>query len=181
MTSDMETLAQLLEATLDHRQHKQGKLSFGMVGLLVELLAHFTSGGRSQDRREETWVLASPAQYRRLGVSAAEHTTFGGALLQEFYQIQLGSKYLALAPTAEYSEELLQDEEGTYKLPENEVVTIKKELIGLMISVPPSIQAQLGETISVIADSDFWTRWDTLVDVNFPLHTFIQWKDSDFA
>ena len=58
-----------------------------------------------------------------------------------------------------------QDEEGQYKLPENEVITIKKELIGLMISVPPSIQSQLGETISVIADSDFWTRWDTLVDV----------------
>jgi len=37
-----------------------------------------------------------------------------------------------------------------------------------MISVPPSIQAQLGETISVIADSDFWTRWDTLVDVSLP-------------
>jgi exportin-2 (importin alpha re-exporter) len=60
----------------------------------------------------------------------------------------------------------VQDEEGTYKLPESEVVTIKKELIGLMISVPPSLQAQLGETISVIADSDFWTRWDTLVDVS---------------
>ena len=58
-----------------------------------------------------------------------------------------------------------QDEDGTYKLPVDEVVTIKKELIGLMISVPASIQAQLGETISVIADSDFWTRWDTLVDV----------------
>lgn len=69
---------------------------------------------------------------------------------------------------AEYSEEFFQDEEGTYKLAENEVMTIKKELIGLMISVPPSIQAQLGETISVIADSDFWTRWDTLVDVSLP-------------
>ena len=50
-------------------------------------------------------------------------------------------------------------------LPENEVVTIKNELVGLMISVPPSIQAQLGEAISVIADSDFWERWATLVDV----------------
>ncbi len=59
------------------------------------------------------------------------------------------------------------DEDGTYKLPEHEVVTIKKELIGLMISVPASIQSQLGETINVIADSDFWTRWDTLVDVRF--------------
>ena len=46
------------------------------------------------------------------------------------------------------------------------MVTIKQELIGLMISVPASIQSQLGETISVIADSDFWTRWDTLVDVS---------------
>lgn len=50
-------------------------------------------------------------------------------------------------------------------LPEDEVTTIKNELVGLMISVPPSIQAQLGEAISVIADSDFWERWATLVDV----------------
>jgi exportin-2 (importin alpha re-exporter) len=40
-----------------------------------------------------------------------------------------------------------------------------------MIAVPPSIQTQLGETISVIADSDFWTRWDTLVDVSL-LHVY---------
>jgi exportin-2 (importin alpha re-exporter) len=57
------------------------------------------------------------------------------------------------------------DEDGNYMLPETEVVAIKTELIGLMISVPPSIQTQLGEAISVIADSDFWERWDTLVDV----------------
>ncbi|TKA76115.1 hypothetical protein B0A49_03516 [Cryomyces minteri] len=56
------------------------------------------------------------------------------------------------------------DEEGNYKLPQNEVVAIKQELIGLMIAVPPTIQSQLGEAISVIADSDFWERWDTLVD-----------------
>jgi len=58
-----------------------------------------------------------------------------------------------------------QDEDGKYMLPEDEVATIKNELVGLMISVPPSIQAQLGEAISVIADSDFWERWATLVDV----------------
>ena len=34
-----------------------------------------------------------------------------------------------------------------------------------MISVPPTIQYQLGDAIGVIADSDFWERWDTLVDV----------------
>lgn len=34
-----------------------------------------------------------------------------------------------------------------------------------MISVPPNIQYQLGDAIGVIAESDFWTRWDTLVDV----------------
>jgi exportin-2 (importin alpha re-exporter) len=33
-----------------------------------------------------------------------------------------------------------------------------------MVSVPSSLQAQLGEAISAIADSDFWERWDTLVD-----------------
>ena len=45
------------------------------------------------------------------------------------------------------------------------MVTIKQELIGLMISTQPNIQAQLGEAISLIADSDFYERWDTLVDV----------------
>jgi exportin-2 (importin alpha re-exporter) len=33
-----------------------------------------------------------------------------------------------------------------------------------MASVSPAIQTQLGEAISVIADSDFWERWDTLID-----------------
>ncbi|KAJ4302229.1 importin-alpha export receptor [Collariella sp. IMI 366227] len=55
------------------------------------------------------------------------------------------------------------DEEGQYKLPEAEVQIIKQELVGLMISSPSTIQTQLGEAISIIADSDFWERWDTLV------------------
>ncbi|OQE21646.1 hypothetical protein PENSTE_c011G09365 [Penicillium steckii] len=56
------------------------------------------------------------------------------------------------------------NEDGNYKLPEAEVATIKRELITLMISMPAGIQTQLGEAVSVIADSDFWERWDTLVD-----------------
>jgi exportin-2 (importin alpha re-exporter) len=56
------------------------------------------------------------------------------------------------------------DEDGNYKLPQDEVVAIKRELIGLMVAVPANLQAQLGEAISAIADSDFWERWDTLVD-----------------
>lgn len=56
------------------------------------------------------------------------------------------------------------DVEGNYKLPQQDVTTIKKEIIGLMISVPTNIQSQLGEAVSIIADSDFYERWDTLVD-----------------
>ncbi|KAJ5092372.1 hypothetical protein NUU61_007242 [Penicillium alfredii] len=56
------------------------------------------------------------------------------------------------------------DEDGNYKLQLDEVTTIKRELISLMLSVPAGIQAQLGEAVSAIADSDFWERWDTLVD-----------------
>ncbi|KAL1901567.1 importin-alpha export receptor [Ceratocystis pirilliformis] len=54
------------------------------------------------------------------------------------------------------------DEDGNYKLTSDEVTTIKQELIGLMITCPAAIQSQLGEAISIIADSDFWERWDTL-------------------
>lgn len=56
------------------------------------------------------------------------------------------------------------DEFGTYQLPENEVSTIKTELVGLMVSVPGNIQDVLGEAISTIADSDYWERWQTLMD-----------------
>ena len=56
------------------------------------------------------------------------------------------------------------DEFGTYQLSENEVSTIKTELVGLMVSVPGNIQDVLGEAISTIADSDFWERWQTLMD-----------------
>ncbi|PKS05337.1 hypothetical protein jhhlp_008711 [Lomentospora prolificans] len=54
------------------------------------------------------------------------------------------------------------NEEGNYKLPQDEVTTIKQQLIGLMISSPPAIQSQLGEAVAIIADSDFWERWETL-------------------
>jgi exportin-2 (importin alpha re-exporter) len=54
--------------------------------------------------------------------------------------------------------------QGNYKLPQQDVTAIKTEIIGLMTSVPSGIQTQLGEAISAIADSDFWERWETLVD-----------------
>jgi exportin-2 (importin alpha re-exporter) len=56
------------------------------------------------------------------------------------------------------------NEDGVHQLPADEVTAIKRELIGLMVQVPPNLQAQLGEAVSAIADSDFWERWDTLVD-----------------
>lgn len=65
----------------------------------------------------------------------------------------------------------IQDEGGNYKLPQDEVTAIKQALIGLMISSPPNIQYQLGDAIGVIADSDFWERWDTLVDVQGQAYT----------
>jgi exportin-2 (importin alpha re-exporter) len=62
-----------------------------------------------------------------------------------------------------------QDEEGTYKLSLEEVATIKQQLVGLMITCPGNIRTQLGDAISLIADSDFWRRWETLVSVRCPL------------
>ncbi|KAL3458673.1 CAS/CSE protein [Aspergillus heterothallicus] len=56
------------------------------------------------------------------------------------------------------------DEDGNYKLPLEVVAAIKQDLINLMISVPQGIQIQLGDAVSIIADSDFWERWDTLVN-----------------
>jgi exportin-2 (importin alpha re-exporter) len=48
-----------------------------------------------------------------------------------------------------------------------------------MISVDPVLQSQLGEAISLIADSDFWDRWDTLVDVSLLSLSGISLRISD--
>jgi exportin-2 (importin alpha re-exporter) len=48
-----------------------------------------------------------------------------------------------------------------------------------MISVDSVLQSQLGEAISLIADSDFWDRWDTLVDVSLLSLSCISLRISD--
>ncbi|KAF2454465.1 CAS/CSE protein [Lineolata rhizophorae] len=57
------------------------------------------------------------------------------------------------------------DSDGNHLMAPADVAAIKGELVGLMAAVPlPAVRAQLGEAVSIIADSDFWERWDTLVD-----------------
>lgn len=48
-------------------------------------------------------------------------------------------------------------------LPEQDVEALKQEIIQLMITLPPSLQVQLGEAVSTIADSDFPQRWTQLI------------------
>ncbi|KAF5879233.1 putative chromosome segregation protein cse1 protein [Botrytis fragariae] len=127
MSSDIQTVAALLQATLDPRQHKQAE-----AALKVE-----------QAKPGFSLLLLNIVAADDLPVN----TRLSGALCFKNF-----IKYNYV------------DEERNYKLPQNEVFTIKTELIGLMVSVPNSIQAQLGEAISIIAESDFWDRWDTLVD-----------------
>ncbi|CZT50240.1 probable importin-alpha export receptor [Rhynchosporium secalis] len=127
MAADTSTLVQLLQATLDPRQHKQAEAAL-----------------KNEEQHPGYSLLL-------LNVVASESLPLNTRL----------SGALAFKNFLKYN---WVDEDGNYKLPENEVITIKKELIGLMIAVPASIQSQLGETISLIADSDFWTKWDTLVD-----------------
>lgn len=125
MAANTDALAQLLNATLDPKQHRQAENSL------------------KEEAKKERYSLAL------LGiVSSAAHA----------HNIRLAA---ALA-FKNFIRNNYVDEEGNYKLPQDEVATIKKELVGLMIASPPSIQAQLGEAISIIADSDFWERWDTL-------------------
>ncbi|RKF55093.1 Importin alpha re-exporter [Golovinomyces cichoracearum] len=127
MATNFQTTVQLLQATLDPRQHKKAE-----AALKVE------------ERKPGFSLLL-------LNVVASDNlplnTRLSGALCFKNF-IKFNWK----------------DEAGNYKIAENEAETIKKELIGLMISVPASLQSQLGEAISLIADSDFWTKWDTLVD-----------------
>ncbi|EDO15383.1 hypothetical protein Kpol_460p18 [Vanderwaltozyma polyspora DSM 70294] len=56
------------------------------------------------------------------------------------------------------------DEDGNYLIPLNNVDLIKKEIVPLMITLPNNLQVQIGEAISIIADSDFPNNWPTLLN-----------------
>lgn len=56
------------------------------------------------------------------------------------------------------------DENGNYLIVSTDAELIKKEIVPLMISLPNNLQVQIGEAISVIADSDFPKNWPTLLD-----------------
>lgn len=55
------------------------------------------------------------------------------------------------------------DENGTHLLPDAAV--IKSQIIDIMISLPNNLQIQIGESISIIADSDFPHQWTDLIDI----------------
>ncbi|CCH63001.1 hypothetical protein TBLA_0I03480 [Henningerozyma blattae CBS 6284] len=56
------------------------------------------------------------------------------------------------------------DENGNHLLPSENIELIKKEIVPLMITLPDNLQVQIGEAISVIADSDFPNNWPTLLN-----------------
>ncbi|TPX20368.1 importin-alpha export receptor [Coccidioides immitis] len=127
MADDLAPIVQLLQATLDPRQHKQAEAAL------------------RQEEKKPGYSL------QLLHITANSSYPYNTRLSSALYF----KNFIKWNWT---------DEDGSYKLQEKDVVTIKQELISLMISMPPGIQTQLGEAVSVIADSDFWQRWDTLVD-----------------
>ena len=146
MAFDLQEVAGLLQASLDPTHSRQGECS-------CTIQANNTS--------ELTFSVAE--------ASLKEQETkpgFSLALLQIVATESFpGQSRLA---SALFFKNFLRrnwtDEDGNHTLPPEEVATIKSELIGLMVKVTPAIRRQLGDAISIIADSDFWEKWDTLVD-----------------
>ncbi|QEL59803.1 hypothetical protein CJJ09_001889 [Candidozyma auris] len=56
------------------------------------------------------------------------------------------------------------NEDGEYLLFNDDVQYIKSEILNTMIKLPNNLQIQLGETISIIAESDFPHNWPNLID-----------------
>ncbi|KAK0720680.1 CAS/CSE protein [Lasiosphaeris hirsuta] len=125
MASDMERLAQLLNATLNAQHHRKAENALKEEAKKPKYSLALLN------------IVSTDAQPTNIRLAAA--LAFKNFIRHNYV-----------------------DEEGHYKLPTDEVDTIKRELVGLMISSPSTIQTQLGEAISIIADSDFWERWNTL-------------------
>lgn len=144
MADGLGAVAQLLEASLDPRQNKQG--SYCSCSAMI-LLTDSAELALRQEEKKPGFSL----QLLQITATASYP-----------YNTRLASALCF----KNFIKRNWTDEDGNYKLPLEEVATIKRELISLMISTPAGIQTQLGDSVSVIADSDFWERWDTLVDVS---------------
>lgn len=56
------------------------------------------------------------------------------------------------------------DDNGNYQLSKTDIDMIKKEIVSLMIILPDALQIQIGESISLIAESEFPHLWGGLID-----------------
>lgn len=56
------------------------------------------------------------------------------------------------------------NEEGQYLLPVGDIEQVKVQILDIMIKLPSQLQLQIGEAISLIAESDFPHNWPTLID-----------------
>lgn len=160
MAVNIDNLAQLLNATLDAKEHRKGTPKSGRPALIVNLeqrtvkyVKHFTKPFPNIAEN----ALKEEAKKPKYSLALLSIVSTDGQALKTRLAAALAFK--------NFIRHNYVDEEGNYKLPLDEVNTIKQELVGLMISSPSTIQTQLGEAISIIADSDFWERWDTLTKV----------------
>lgn len=56
------------------------------------------------------------------------------------------------------------DDEASIVVAETEKVAIKSHIITVMVMLPPTLQKQLGEAVTLIAAHDFPTKWENLID-----------------
>ncbi|KAL9104414.1 MAG: hypothetical protein Q9163_000619 [Psora crenata] len=146
MAEDLQQLAKVLEASLDPSRNKQGQhLSLPDIKKSVEPDYFPAELAILREEKKPKFTLSL------LQIVATEACGPTARLASALY-------------FKNYIKRNWTDEDGKHRLGQDEVIAIKGQLIGLMISVPPNIQSQLGDAIGVIADSDFWERWDTLVD-----------------
>lgn len=161
MAGNLQELAQFLRASLDPTTNKRGQCILGLsLFLLLILPAELVL------RSKEAQPGFSISLLHIIAEPSLKDTHLASAL---YFKNLVRRKWTVCDyPCGSFRSGLThtQDQEGNYGLLWDEVVTIKKELIGLMTSVPPNIQSQLGEAIGIIAESDFYERWDTLVDVS---------------
>ena len=144
MSVDLQEVARLLQASLDPSQSGQGMISPCEVVLELKLTSIPAEAALKETETQPGFSLVL------LQIAATDSYPQARLASALFFKNFIRRNWV--------------DEDGNHKLPPQEVATIKSELIGLMVRVPPTIRTQLAAAISIIADSDFWERWDTLVD-----------------
>jgi len=124
-------------------------------------------GGFHQQCTTNAWICTNHHAAAHLPRPQSLSSSSSSNSFQELYSIVLAGLYTrSLCTLILRNPSLLKSLPlQTDQISSNDRQTIKNSIVDLMVTVPPAVQRQLSEALSIISESDFPSKWENLLPV----------------